>query len=71
MAIHGLERRVASWLTNDDSDVAVAASGRVFRNCRTPFERFQKLTKDLLSVPREELQKKLDKYKRQKAKRKH
>jgi hypothetical protein len=36
----------------------------------SPFERFQKLTKDLLSVPREELQKKLDKYEREKHKRK-
>ena len=34
----------------------------------SPFERFEKLTKELLSVPREELQKKLDKYKREKNK---
>jgi hypothetical protein len=36
----------------------------------SPFERFENLTKGLLAVPREELQKKLDKYNRKKAKRK-
>ncbi len=41
--------------------------------CRRPpqlEERFEKLTKRLLAVPRKELQAKLDKYNREKAKRK-
>jgi hypothetical protein len=36
----------------------------------SPFERFEQLTKRLLAVPRKELQAKLDKYNRKKAKRK-
>jgi hypothetical protein len=36
----------------------------------SPFERFEKFTKALITVPREELQKKLDKYKREKSKKK-
>ena len=33
---------------------------------QSPFERFQNLTKALLSVPHKELQEKLDKYKQKK-----
>jgi hypothetical protein len=36
----------------------------------SPFRRFEQLTKRLLAVPREELQKKLDKYNKEKSKRK-
>jgi hypothetical protein len=36
----------------------------------SPFQRFEELTKRLLAVPRKELQDKLDKYKREKSKRK-
>jgi hypothetical protein len=36
----------------------------------SPFERFEKLTKALLAVPRKELQAKLDKYALEKSKRK-
>jgi hypothetical protein len=36
----------------------------------SPFERFKRTVKDLLSVSRKELQAEMDKYKRQKIKRK-
>jgi hypothetical protein len=37
----------------------------------SPFDRFQQLTKALTAVPRKELQAKLDKYEREKAKEKN
>jgi hypothetical protein len=61
-------RKLRSWFPS--ASLRTDLNGQISQKNEplSPFQRFEELTKRLLAVPRKELQAKLDKYSRKKAK---